>query len=344
MNDMMRTINQDESNESMKRIPTNIITGFLGAGKTTAILSLLARKPENEKWAILINEFGNVGVDGAILDQQGAIVKEVPGGCMCCVAGLPMSVGINALLAQKPDRLLLEPTGLGHPKEIINKLTSDTYQQYIDLKATITLVDPRHFSDTLYTDNQNFQDQIALADVVVANKVDECVDYDLFAFETYVEQIEPKKAVVGQVEQGKLQLEWLEVERLARHAAHSHDHHHAHNEEAAPLPGFELAPGQTFVRKENSGQGYRSCGWFFAAEQIFDFSQLFSLLTNLNAQRVKAVVNTERGCFAFNVVNQVVSVNELSLEGFESRIEVINKELLPWDELEQILCAMASEK
>ena len=130
----------------MKRIPTNIITGFLGAGKTTSILSLLARKPENEKWAVLINEFGNVGVDGAILDQQGAIVKEVPGGCMCCVTGLPMSVGINALLAQKPDRLLLEPTGLGHPKEVINKLTSDIYQNYIDLKATITVVDPRHFA------------------------------------------------------------------------------------------------------------------------------------------------------------------------------------------------------
>ena len=326
----------------MKRIPTNIITGFLGAGKTTSILSLLARKPENEKWAILINEFGNVGVDGAILDQQGAIVKEVPGGCMCCVAGLPMSVGINALLAQKPDRLLLEPTGLGHPKEIINKLTSDTYRNYIDLKATITVVDPRHFADTLYTDNQNFQDQLALADVVVANKIDQCVDYDILAFETYVEQCEPAKAAIGKVEQGRLELEWLDIERIERQAEHSHHHHHADSEEAAPLPGFELAPGETFVRKENSGQGYRSCGWFFAADQIFDFSKLFSLFSNINAQRVKAVVNTERGCFAFNVVNQVVSVNELSLEGFESRIEVIDKELLPWDELEQILCSLAS--
>ncbi|MGF1726192.1 CobW family GTP-binding protein [Photobacterium nomapromontoriensis] len=328
----------------MKRIPTNIITGFLGAGKTTSILSLLARKPENEKWAILINEFGNVGVDGAILDQQGAIVKEVPGGCMCCVAGLPMSVGINALLAQKPDRLLLEPTGLGHPKEIIAKLTSDTYRNYIDLKATITLVDPRHFSDTLYTDNQNFQDQIALADVVVANKIDQCVDYDLLAFETYIEQIEPQKIMIGQVEQGELKREWLDIERLERHAAHSHHHHHADSDDAAPLPGFELAPGQQFIRKENSGQGYRSCGWFFAAEQIFDFSKLFSLFSNLNAQRVKAVVNTERGCFAFNVVNQVVSINELSLDGFESRIEIIDKEPLPWDELETILCSLASEK
>lgn len=323
----------------MKRIPTNIITGFLGAGKTTSILSLLARKPDNEKWAILINEFGNVGVDGAILDQQGAIVKEVPGGCMCCVAGLPMSVGINALLAQKPDRLLLEPTGLGHPKEVITKLTSDSYRNYIDLKATITVVNPRHFADTQYTDNQNFQDQLALADVVVANKIDECTADDIRAFETFAEQCNPAKAAIGKVEQGQLDLDWLAIERIERQAEHSHHHSHGN---AAPLEEFELAPGETFARKENSGQGYRSCGWFFSADQIFDFSKLFTLLSNVNAQRVKAVVNTERGCYAFNVVNQVVSVNELSLEGFESRIEVIDKEALPWDELEQILCSLTT--
>jgi G3E family GTPase len=299
----------------MKRIPTNIITGFLGAGKTTAILSLLSRKPEHEKWAILINEFGNVGVDGAILEQQGAIIKEVPGGCMCCVAGLPMSVGINALLAQKPDRLLLEPTGLGHPKEVIHKLTSESYRNYVDLRATITVVDPRHFAESIYTDNINFQDQLALADVVVANKIDQCDDFDLYTFQTAMEKAEPQKALIAEVEHGRLELEWLDIERTDRQAQHSH--HHGHDQ-AEPLPELELAPGQQFIRKENHGQGYHSCGWFFA------------------------VVNTENGCFAFNVVNQVVSVNELSLEGFESRIEVIDSEILPWDELENILCSITA--
>ena len=323
----------------MKRIPTNIITGFLGAGKTTAILSLLSRKPEHEKWAILINEFGNVGVDGAILEQQGAIIKEVPGGCMCCVAGLPMSVGINALLAQKPDRLLLEPTGLGHPKEVIHKLTSESYRNYVDLRATITVVDPHHFAESIYTDNINFQDQLALADVVVANKIDQCDDFDLYTFQTAMEKAEPQKALIAEVEHGRLELEWLDIERTDRQAQHSH--HHGHDQ-AEPLPELELAPGQQFIRKENHGQGYHSCGWFFAADQLFEFSKLFSLFSNLSANRIKAVVNTENGCFAFNVVNQVVSVNELSLEGFESRIEVIDSEILPWDELENILCSITA--
>ncbi|MDF4794712.1 GTP-binding protein, partial [Vibrio parahaemolyticus] len=87
--------------------------------------------------------------------------------------------------------------------------------------------------------------------------------------------------------------------------------------------------------------GYFSCGWLFGAEYKFDFDKLFSMLSDLTAERVKAVVNTNQGCYAFNVANRVVSVNEISLEGFESRLEVIDSQLLPWDELEQILLQLA---
>lgn len=88
-------------------IPTNLILGFLGVGKTTAILNLLKHKPAGERWAVLVNEFGEVGIDGAMLDMEGAFVREVPGGCMCCVAGLPMQIGLNQLIHRaRPDRLL----------------------------------------------------------------------------------------------------------------------------------------------------------------------------------------------------------------------------------------------
>ncbi|MGL6294780.1 MAG: CobW family GTP-binding protein, partial [Plesiomonas sp.] len=94
------------------KIKTNLITGFLGSGKTTTIRHLLASKPEHEKWAVLVNEFGEIGIDGALLRDQGAVVKEIPGGCLCCVAGLPMQVGLNMLISQhRPDRILIEPTG-----------------------------------------------------------------------------------------------------------------------------------------------------------------------------------------------------------------------------------------
>ena len=112
---------------------TNLITGFLGSGKTTSILHLLANKDPAEKWAVLVNEFGEVGIDGALLADSGAMVKEIPGGCMCCVNGLPMQVGLNTLLRQgKPDRLLIEPTGLGHPKQILDLLTAPVYEPWLE--------------------------------------------------------------------------------------------------------------------------------------------------------------------------------------------------------------------
>ena len=72
--------------------------GILRVGKTTTILDLLKRKPENEKWAVLVNEFGRVRIDDAILYSQGATVREVPGGCLCW--GLPFQVAVNRLLAR----------------------------------------------------------------------------------------------------------------------------------------------------------------------------------------------------------------------------------------------------
>ncbi len=138
-----------------KKVPTNIITGFLGVGKTTAILNLLKNKPENENWAVLANEFGRNGTDGALMTDQGALIKEVPGGCMCCTAGVPKaSVVLMPLLRQKPDCLLIEPTGLGHPKQVIATLTSEQYTPYVDLKATLGLLTPRNLSIEKYTSNR----------------------------------------------------------------------------------------------------------------------------------------------------------------------------------------------
>lgn len=151
----------------------NLITGFLGSGKTTTLLHLLAHKPADEKWAILVNEFGEVGIDGALLANRGAELKEIPGGCMCCVNGLPLQVGLNMLLKQaRPDRLIIEPTGLGHPKQLLNMLRAAVYQPWITVDATLTLLDPRQLADARVAANENFRDQLTAADIIVASKSD----------------------------------------------------------------------------------------------------------------------------------------------------------------------------
>lgn len=322
------------------KIPTNIITGFLGTGKTTAILSLLKEKPQNEQWAVLVNEFGEIGIDGAMMTDQGALIKEVPGGCMCCAAGVPMSVAITALLRTKPDRLIVEPTGLGHAHKVLATLTSAQFANYIDLRATIGLVDPRNLSNPKYTENSNFTDQLAISDIIIGNKVDQCHVSDIDTFNDWVTDQNPPKIYSQLVKQGHFPIELLDSQR--RNNAPSSELAQHHHEHAKQEPQFALAPDQLYVRKENKGQGYFSCGWLFGAEVIFDFDLLFSMLSDLTAERVKGVLNTTNGCYAFNVSNGVVSVNEMSLQGFESRIEVIDSQLLPWDQLESVLKRIAN--
>ncbi|MGR5455500.1 CobW family GTP-binding protein [Vibrio alfacsensis] len=322
------------------KIPTNIITGFLGTGKTTAILNLLKDKPENENWAVLVNEFGEIGIDGAILTDSGAMIKEVPGGCMCCTAGVPTSVAITTLLRQNPDRLIIEPTGLGHPHKILSLLTSNQFKDYIDVRATIALVDPRNLTDQKYLDNNNFNDQLDIADIVIGNKVDQCSDADKDVFQQWVAIQQPPKVDSMLVSNGSFPPALLDTQRTR--LTDSADIAHHHHEHAEMEPQFQLPPNQKFIRKENKGQGYFSCGWIFGPEITFNFDMMFSMLSDLTAERVKGVINTDKGCFAFNVNNGVMSFNEMTLEGFETRLEVIDSQLMPWEQLEEVLIKISN--
>lgn len=131
----------------------------------------------------------------------------------------------------------------------------------------------------------------------------------------------------------------LSLPRVDRNAQFGHHHSHDGDE----MPPFELEPGQKFCRKENKGQGYVSCGWVFEPNTVFPFDSLYGLFSNLNAERVKAVMKTDDGMFAFNVVNQMVTVTPISLDGVESKVEVIDKDPLPWDELEEILLSFIQQ-
>lgn len=326
------------------KIPTHLITGFLGSGKTTAILHLLKHKPENETWAVLVNEFGEVGIDGALLQgstqRKDVVVREVPGGCMCCVAGLPMQIGLNMLIARsKPDRLLIEPTGLGHPQEIINTLKGEYYQEILSLDACICLVDPRNLGDSRYLDNDNFRDQIHLADVLVANKTDLCSEDDKKLFEQFTAQLPEPKPLTDWVKQGELSGVWLKLPHQERMAVNPKAHHTAHkdaHQHQAESAEISLPENQLFLRRENKGQNHFSCGWLFSEKASFSFDQLFSLIHSQNAQRLKAVAKTDQGVKGFNMQDGVVNVIEIE-ESPDSRLEIISSTPMDWDFFEFLL-------
>ena len=295
--------------------------GFLGVGKTTAILQLLADKARLEKWAVLVNEFGVVGIDGAIYASQGSMVKEVPGGCMCCAAGVPMQVAVNRLLRDaRPDRLLIEPSGLGHPRRVLETLDSEYFRGVLDLRASLCLVDPRKLGDSRYCCNENFVDQIAMADVLIANKVDLADAHALALFGEWAVQSEPAKQVVAQTVQARLNRAWLDLPRNPHRKAR-YSHHHI------SMPGEQM-PDESRSKKaamHHSDGHFHSCGWVFPGECVFDYSLLYSEIVHSAPLRLKGVISTDRGWFLFNYSDGLLTVSRTG-PCPESRIELIHTE------------------
>jgi G3E family GTPase len=316
---------------------TNLITGFLGSGKTTTILHLLASKPHDEKWAVLVNEFGEVGIDGALLADSGALLKEIPGGCMCCVNGLPMQVGLNTLLRQaKPDRLLIEPTGLGHPKQILDMLTADVYQPWIDLKATLCLLDARQLLDERAVNNDNFRDQLAAADIVIANKSDRANDQSRQALADWQQAHASGREVVltqkGEIDISLLDRPRQNLRELPASAEHSHTHAANRGLAALSLPGH-----QRWRRSVNSGQGYFACGWIFDADTVFDTIGILEWARLAPVSRVKGVLRIAEGLVRINRQGDDLHIETQNVAPPDSRIELINSEETDWNSLQSTL-------
>ncbi len=328
-----------DSSDKILSVPTNIITGFLGAGKTSAILHLLKHKPDNERWAVLVNEFGEIGVDGSFFqgihtEENGVFIREVPGGCMCCAAGLPMQIALNQLLSRaRPDRLLIEPTGLGHPIEIVEVLSAEHYRDVLSIQKILTLVDARQLTDARYTEHITFNQQIAIADIVVGNKQDLYGPEHQTKLESYVAANGSTNAKVIFTQQGVLAPQSLQGLTIA--SAEVRHHHHVqaqpNNQSDAPLPECG------YLKAVNQGEGFESIGWRFDTSKIFDHNRLFSFLCGLLAERMKAVFITERGVFGYNLTNDALTEIELD-DCFESRIEIIATQINDTWEAQLLAC------
>jgi G3E family GTPase len=323
-----------QSKGNLYAIPTNIITGFLGVGKTSAILHLLKTKPAGERWAVLVNEFGEIGVDGSLLqgqhsEEQQVYIREVPGGCMCCASGLPMQIALNQLLTKsRPHRLLIEPTGLGHPVEVLEFLSAD-YNEVLSLQKTLTLVDARKLEDPRYTDHATFNQQIAIADVVVGNKQDLYQPNHEAVLRKYVAVKALPNTDIVFTQQGRLSVELLQGSTALSHQL-QHNHH-------APSTGSnELAnatiPESGYIKASNQGEGFHSVGWRFSSALTFNKNQLFLFLSGIIAERMKAVFITEAGVFGYNLTSDALTEIELD-DCMESRIEIIADDISDlWDE------------
>lgn len=333
----------NEPQAPIAAVPTTLITGFFGVGKTTTLRSLIQRKPAAETWAILVNEFGEVGVDGAALENlsgDGVQIREIVGGCLCCTANVPMRVAVTEILRRvRPDRLLIEPTGIGHPAGLIDELASDGLADAIELHAVICLVDPRLILDERIQAAQVFRDQVAIADVLIAGKADLASADELARFHQWAEQLFPPKSHIDAAAGGNIDYRFLDEKWGGRAGEITRSHRHGEI-----IVERRSSKSGAFQRIPSAGDGYVGCGWIFPPDFRFDHGEIADCLGPPGlagidgagkALRVKGVFRTGRDWVLVNRSGGECDVSEIAYRR-DSRAEVIVPEgaAADWDALE----------
>ena len=347
----------------LQNIPCTLVTGFLGSGKTTLINQLIATKPTGERWALLINEFGRIGIDGALLASSqdshtthDIAIREVSGGCICCTSQLPLQIALSRLLSDHhPKRLLIEPTGLAHPRELIQQLSAPHWQTALKMQAVITVLSALQWQQEKYRAHEGFQAHIRDADVLVINRYTQLSADEKQALQAWVAKLNAQISII-----------WAESDKqITTHKINTSTGYSAALSAQLGKPSFVISKQQrvninepyrsvvglkplshslaanTFHNPESNDDNkldtsvelpYRYheqqqdillAGWRLPAEYVLDADKLQDWLLKLpNWQRIKGVVHTSHGWLQINFTPDSLPTKTVSAQ-VDSRLEII---------------------
>jgi len=191
------------------RIPVTVLTGYLGAGKTT-LLNRILSEDHGRRYAVIVNEFGEIGIDGELIADTDEELLEFNNGCICCTVRGDLIRTLRALLTRRSnfDAIIVETTGLADPAPVAQSFFIDaSLQARTVLDSVTTLVDARHILPRL-ADSREAAEQVAFADQIVLNKTDLASDDELTAIEARLRRLNPlapiRRAKRADVALGKL--------------------------------------------------------------------------------------------------------------------------------------------
>jgi len=174
------------------QVPVTVLTGYLGAGKTT-LLNRILSEHHGKKYAVVINEFGELGVDNDLVVDTDEEVFEMNNGCICCTVRGDLIRIVGGLMKRRDkfDGIIIETTGLANPAPVAQTFfVDDTVKEKTRLDAIVTVVDAKHLPQRL-RDSSEAEDQIAFADVIVLNKTDLVTAEELDAVEVQIRKLNP---------------------------------------------------------------------------------------------------------------------------------------------------------
>ena len=225
-------------------IKIDVISGFLGAGKTTLIKKLFESRLKNEKVVLIENEFGEIGVDGSFLKNSGVQIKEINSGCICCSLVGDFSKSMKELVENyAPDRIIIEPSGVGKLSDIIKAI--EKVDEPLKINIVATVVDGGKCKMYYKNFGEFYDDQVKQANTIIVSKADKLTNDKVLAAVELIKSLNPHATVVTtpvtELEADKL-LEVLEGDthnvdallkslELDEHDAHGHCCHHDHDDD-----------------------------------------------------------------------------------------------------------------
>jgi G3E family GTPase len=177
-------------------IPVTVLTGYLGAGKTT-LLNRILSEPHGKRYAVIVNEFGEIGIDNDLIVESDEEIYEMNNGCVCCTVRGDLIRVVEGLMRRpgRFDAIIVETTGLADPAPVAQTFFMDEdVRAKTQLDAVVALVDARHLPARL-KDSREAEDQIAFADVVLLNKTDLVTPEELETVERTVRAINPSARI-----------------------------------------------------------------------------------------------------------------------------------------------------
>ena len=218
----------------------DIISGFLGAGKTTFIKKMIEEAFKGEQVVLIENEFGEVGIDGGFLKDAGIQITEMNSGCICCSLVGDFATNLNEVITKyHPDRILIEPSGVGKLSDVMKSVIDIEKEQDVKLNALVTVVNALKANKQMKAFGEFFNNQIEYATTVILSRSQNATPEQLEFCVKQIQKLNPNAAIIttdwsaiaGEkilaTMEGQDNLE-MKVLAEARHAHEEHEHHHDH--------------------------------------------------------------------------------------------------------------------
>ncbi len=301
----------------------DIVSGFLGAGKTTLIKKLLAESLTGQKVVLIENEFGEIGIDGGILKQSGIQIREINSGCICCTLVGDFNAALKDVLRQyQPERILIEPSGVGKLSDVIKACAKIALKTEVELNLCVTVADATKYR--MYSRNfgEFFNNQIDNADTVILSRTQKLDSDKLAAVVKDIHDRNPDAAVITTPWESlsgdtilaaakaspllnRADLTEHEEENNHEHEHHDHGHHHRADE------AFDV--------------------WSVQTPKQFQKDEITAILEKLpqygTVLRAKGIVAlTDGGWLQFDYVPEEIGSREIAPD-FTGRLCVIGSEL-----------------